>query len=88
MAAAKRKKDNEARAAQLAELALPESAEEKLARLRCLGTHVYFVLWEGKDPGLRAVIDSSEGDDRVVEVKRTDPLREAMVDALSSLPDR
>ena len=87
LAADKRKKENEERAAELAALTLPESAEELLFKLRCLGTHVYFVLWEGKDPGLRAVIDASTGDDRVVDTKPTDALTEAIIDVLASLAD-
>lgn len=59
VAAAKRKKENVERAAGLTDLKLSKTAQHRIEALRCQGAYVYFVLWEGTKPALRAVIDST-----------------------------
>jgi hypothetical protein len=61
LAAAKRKENNQKRAAALVDLRLPADVELQLTQLRCRGMHVYFVLWGGDNAALTLVLDV-EGD--------------------------
>lgn len=79
LAAAKRKKENEARAAELAEVVLSKEAEAKLEELRCRGTHVYFVLWDEAEPVLRAVVDDGVRPGRLVNTALSLPTDVALV---------
>ena len=87
LAAAKRKAGNEKRAAELSDFRLPRVVEDKLAELRCGGTHVYFLLWEADKPVVRAVVDvvGEKAKSRVVDAERAEPLGEVVETLVTSI---
>lgn len=80
VAAAKRKANNQRKANRLAEVRLPPDVDERIAKLRCEGALVYFLLWGGDDPVLQLVLDveADVNESRIVAGGSAEVLDESM----------